>query len=174
MKFAAQKGFTLIELVAVIVLLGILAVTALPRFLDLQEDARASVLTGTEAAVRGAQQQIFAKALIQTRTGAARTTITDNGQSICVINGFPCARPSGVGGANLGIAALVPVQNSSVGNANQLGWYTAGAPANTVRFGYDTNGSNTLTGTDTCFIQVTEVLDVVTRVPQITRTVTGC
>ena len=38
----AQQGFTLIELVAVIVLLGVLAVTALPRFMDLRGDARHS------------------------------------------------------------------------------------------------------------------------------------
>lgn len=41
-----QRGFTLIELVVVIVILGILAVTAAPRFLNLQSDARISALQG--------------------------------------------------------------------------------------------------------------------------------
>ncbi|WP_431786370.1 type II secretion system protein [Vibrio harveyi] len=49
-----QGGFTLIELVVVIVILGILAVTAAPRFLNLQDDARASSLRGLKGAIDGA------------------------------------------------------------------------------------------------------------------------
>ena len=45
-KVSTQQGFTLIELIIVIVLLGILAVTAAPKFLNLQDDARDSVLEG--------------------------------------------------------------------------------------------------------------------------------
>lgn len=49
-----QQGFTLVELIIVIVILGILAVTAAPRFLNFQGDAKVSVLRGIEGSLRAA------------------------------------------------------------------------------------------------------------------------
>lgn len=45
-RYSNQSGFTLVELVIVIVLLGILAATALPRFLDVTDEAKIAVLNG--------------------------------------------------------------------------------------------------------------------------------
>ncbi|BCV35132.1 type II secretion system protein [Shewanella chilikensis] len=60
-----QQGFTLIELVVVIIILGILAVTAAPKFLNLQSDATKSTLSGMKAALQGGNSLLYSKAAIQ-------------------------------------------------------------------------------------------------------------
>lgn len=58
------QGFTLIELVVVIVILGILAVVAAPKFLNLQNDARASDVKGAAGSINSAAQLAHSKAVI--------------------------------------------------------------------------------------------------------------
>ena len=62
MKKGNNQGFTLIELVVVIIILGILAVTAAPKFINLQSDAYFSALQGLKAAINGSNTLIYSKA----------------------------------------------------------------------------------------------------------------
>ena len=73
-KVSKQQGFTLIELIIVIVLLGILAVTAAPKFLNLQDDARDATLEGIRGSLETAVSVVNGKALIQNVSGTAATS----------------------------------------------------------------------------------------------------
>jgi MSHA pilin protein MshA len=70
-----QKGFTLIELVMVVVILGALAAVALPKFVNLAGDARRSVMQGLHGAMISANTLIQAKSAITGVTTAATGTI---------------------------------------------------------------------------------------------------
>jgi MSHA pilin protein MshA len=85
-KLQTQAGFTLIELVVVIVILGILAATAAPKFIDLTGDARSSVIEAVKGSLNSAADLAHSKALVK---GVSDGDITINGSTITFVNSWP-------------------------------------------------------------------------------------
>ena len=149
-------GFTLIELIVVIVILGILAVTAAPKFVDLQSDARLATLNGMKAAINSAVSLTYGKSLVKgVEKYPSDKKVSINGEEVEVCYGYPCAAATKIQKVlDIGVFEACSGNSTSGNSTSARDWcYTGGGNSASSNKIFVANGYS---GESKCYVEYTQ------------------
>lgn len=156
-----QSGFTLIELIMVIVVLGILAAFALPKFADLSSDAKKASLNGLAGSLKSAAG--IARSAQLADGGALGASVTLDGSSVAMVNGYPQAV---AGGISLAVG-IVDTSDYTPSGGGALG-------GNVITYQLTSSPSATCQVTYKAATAATDDTAPITAAPVVTVTSGGC